>query len=641
MSEGGERAKLYDERAAQFAAEAERLAARSRLLSNLRGVSFAVMVIAALVEAFSDAERMGAAVALAGAAAFAFFVFRHGRVIRLEDEALRWERVNRNAKARVTDAWLELPDDGTAFAKEPASAYADDLDLFGRGSLFQRVCTARTGFGQRALARLLTSTSSLEQVAERQEAARGLAPELETRQRLEALAMAVVGPAQSEASRAGYATRPTAHVVPDAEPLLAWAEGEPVLIGRPLLVWTARLLPPVTIAALVTAWVIDVPAWVWGAPLALQVILGYRTRAETTHVFNAVSATEGAFLRYGPMLELFEKLDVGSALLQRLQTEALSGEQRPSEAMRDFEKGVGWFELRHNGLVHPFVNALTLWDIHCVLLLERWQRRSGKVVRRWFEALAELEALCSMAALAHDEPDFAFAEVEPGAKFVAEGLGHPLIAPGQRVTNEVDLAEPGTALLVTGSNMSGKSTLLRAIGLAAVLAYAGGPVCAHRLRLGRMRVGTSIRIRDSLERGVSHFYAELAKLKAVLDATNGEEPVLFLLDEILHGTNSLERQVGARWVLSELLRRGAMGAVSTHDMELCRLTGELAERVRQVHFREGVQGGEMTFDYKMRSGPVTAGNALRLMRIVGLEVPLEEATGPGVAPDGEGRNRDP
>jgi DNA mismatch repair ATPase MutS len=259
-----------------------------------------------------------------------------------------------------------------------------------------------------------------------------------------------------------------------------------------------------------------------------------------------------------------------------------------------------------------------------VLGLEKWQRRFGKVVRGWFTALGELEAVSSLAGFAHDEKASSFPELSDGpAHFEATALGHPLIDPEKRVTNDVSLAAPGRALLVTGSNMSGKSTLLRAMGLASVMAHAGAPVCATRLSLTRCTLRTSIRVSDSLEHGVSHFYAEISKLKAVVDAARGAEPVLFLLDEILHGTNSRERQIGARWVLSELVQRGAIGAVSTHDMELCRLPDALMERVTMVHFRESVENGKMTFDYKVRPGPVTAGNALRLMQLVGLDVPLD------------------
>jgi DNA mismatch repair ATPase MutS len=342
----------------------------------------------------------------------------------------------------------------------------------------------------------------------------------------------------------------------------------------------------------------------------------------TGRVFAAVSMTEGAFLRYGGLLELLEKLPLDTALFASLRRSLLGGNDSPSAAMQEFSRKVGWFDLRHNGLIHPIANVLLLWDVHCVLALESWQRRSGKAARGWFKAIGEFEALSSLSGLAHDEPGFSFPELLDRPEFTAEGLGHPLIDGPGRVTNDVSLPEGGTTLLVTGSNMSGKSTLLRAMGLAAVMAYAGGPVSAARLRLGRFQICTSIRISDSLERGVSHFYAEINKLKAVVDKSLNGLPVFFLLDEILHGTNSRERQIGARWIMSELIRNGALGAVSTHDMGLCELSPELMKRVTLVHFRESVADGKMTFDYKLRPGPVSAGNALRLMNLVGLAVPV-------------------
>jgi DNA mismatch repair ATPase MutS len=210
------------------------------------------------------------------------------------------------------------------------------------------------------------------------------------------------------------------------------------------------------------------------------------------------------------------------------------------------------------------------------------------------------------------------------ARFEAKELGHPLIPFASRVANDVSLPEPGRALLITGSNMSGKSTLMRSMGLAAVMAQAGAPVCAARCELSPLAVRTSIKISDSLASGVSHFYAEVARLKGVLDATRESMPVFFLLDEILHGTNSNERQIGARWLLSQLVEKNAIGAVSTHDVELCRLPTGLMNHVAQCHLRESVQDGKMTFDYRLRPGPVRGGNALRLMQLVGLPVPLTE-----------------
>ncbi len=623
-------ADTYSSRAAEYSAQARTLAARSRLVSNLRGLAFGVAAVAGLFAAFGKHHALAGGIAAVGAVAFLALVTWHSRVIEAEDDAKRWERVNRDALARVTGEWRGLPEDGRRF-RDDKHPYLEDLDVFGPGSLFQRISVAHTRFGQQALARYLRAPAEPAEIRLRQEAARALAPELGTRQRLEALALAVAEPTAPP----GYATseddedKPKKHrplrAPPDPEPLLAWAESEPELAGQTWLAGLAWLLPPMTIAGMVAAWGFGLPTVLWGAPLLLQVVLTLRAGKAAHKVFTAVSSTEGAFLRYGAMLELIERLDVPSELIGAMQKQLMAGEQRPSHSMKEFRKKVGWFDIRHNGFAYIFVNPLFMWDVHCVLALEKWQKRSGKATRGWFRALGEVEALSSLAGLSHDEPGYAFAEIaEDGAVFEAEGLGHPLIDDAARVVNDVTLPAPGTALLVTGSNMSGKSTLLRSMGLSTVMALAGAPSCAVRLRVARFSVCTSIRIADSLGSGVSHFYAELNKLKAVLDATNGEAPVLFLLDEILHGTNSRERQIGARWVISELLSRGAMGAVSTHDMGLARLPDEMMAHVTLVHFRESVDSGKMSFDFKIRPGPVTAGNALRLMRTVGLEVPLEQ-----------------
>jgi energy-coupling factor transporter ATP-binding protein EcfA2 len=625
------RAELYAARAERFRQDAERLGARSRRVANLRGLSFGVAVIAGLFAAFGKHHELSGAIASAGAVVFLALVAWHARVIDAEDDAWRHARVNHDAHARVTGRWRAFHENGARFQRV-APGCAEDLDVFGPSSLFQRISVAHTRFGQDALARMLNAPAELETIALRQEAARALGAEIDVRQRLEALAIAVneigearpAAPVSAELGANAAPPRRAPRPPPDPEPLLAWAESEPELSKQTGLVWAARVLPPLTLLAVAASIAFQLSPLVWCVPLVVQIGLSLHAGPPATRVFNAVSSTEGAFLRYGAMLELIEKLDVDSELIRQTRERMLSGERRPSQSMKEFRGKVGWFDLRHNGLVYPFINPLLLWDVHCTLALEDWQKKSGHAARGWFEALGEVEALSSLAGLHYDEPGYAFAEVVSGpACFEAEALGHPLIDDPERVTNNVALSEPGTALLVTGSNMSGKSTLLRSMGLASVMAFAGGPACATRLKLARLSVGTSIRVSDSLDRRVSHFYAELAKLKAVLDATGGELPVLFLLDEILHGTNSRERQIGARWVISELLRRGALGAVSTHDMALARVPDELAERVQLVHFRENVENGRMTFDFKLRPGAVTAGNALRLMRLVGLDVPPE------------------
>ncbi len=638
------RAQRYAQRGATFGADAERLESRSAVVSNLRGLSFTAFAVSSGVGLFGGGGVLAGALALICLTSFVVLVILHSKVIEARDTALRWQLVNQRGAARCRGEWRAFVEDGSEL-RDPNGAhpYADDLDLFGPGSLFQRVNVAHTRFGHLALYRFLAEPDELEAARERQAAVRQLAEQLETRQRLEALSLGLVPERTLGGSVAKAAKTKTSAEPPDPEALLRWAEETPTLSKQPLLGILTWVLPISNLAAVVLVWLELAPAAVLLAPLLASMAVIYRTGAEAGRVFAAVSATEGAFLRYAPMLELMEGLDLDASLVRRLREGLLSGPRRPSVAMEEFRRAVGWFDLRYNGLVHPVLNTLLLWDLRCVLRLERWQSNTGSSVRAWFRALGELEALSALAGYAHDEVHVCWPVLssEQGAPmFAAQQLGHPLLEAGGRVNNDVALERPGTALLITGSNMSGKSTLMRAMGLGVVMARAGGPVCATSFALGDVVLRTSIRISDSLGGGVSHFYAEVRKLKAVLDATAVSEDrpdrpasgagshVFFLLDEILHGTNSRERQVGARWVLAELLRRGALGAVSTHDMGLCELPPDLMQRVEQAHLREDVINDRMTFDYRLRSGPVRSGNALRLMQLVGIPVPLESSDVP-------------
>jgi hypothetical protein len=607
---------LYERRHSVAQADTATHERLSDRVSNLRGLAFAAVAGSAVSLVLGKYVETASIVLAVSVVAFAVLVFWHGRVLARESEARRRALVNADALLRVTGRFRELAQDGKRF-QGLEHPYADDLDLFGPNSLYQRVSVAHTRFGEDALARYLREPASPAEIARRQAAVRALAPELDLRQRFEALSFGVV----KDERQSGTARKN----VPDPEPLFQWAKRTDGASADPLLTWGARLLPPLTIAALV-AWTRGVSPFFFLGGLALQAYLIARGSTATGRAFLACSATEGAFRSYGPILSLVEGLTIDAPLLSDLKKRLGSSERPPSVAMGELERILGWFELRHNGLVYPIVNLFTLWDVHCTLALEAWRKRTAPTLEDWFAVLGEVEALSSLAGLSHDEPGFCFPEVSDDLPpFEAEGLGHPLIGGSSRKVNDVTLSAPGTALLVTGSNMSGKSTLLRAMGLAAVLAFAGAPACARRLRMTPLVIRTSIRVSDSLERGVSHFYAEVKKIKAVVDAVNGPGRVLFLLDEVLHGTNSRERQIGARWVLAEMLAKGAVGAVSTHDEELCRLTPELMSRVHLVHFRETVKDGAMTFDYALREGPVQGGNALRVMQLAGLHVPLEGA----------------
>jgi DNA mismatch repair ATPase MutS len=359
----------------------------------------------------------------------------------------------------------------------------------------------------------------------------------------------------------------------------------------------------------------------WAAPLLLQVALLGVLRPSIEPVLSVASSKEVPFGRYRTLFRLLEATPFRSARLAALRDVLVKG--RASATIAGLERIVGFAELRHSGIVAVLANVFLVWDVQVAASLLAWRRRHGASMRGFIEAMAEIEALASLGAVAFEHPELTFPEVSSGElRIVAEGLGHPLIPAARRVVNDVSLPHPGSALLVTGSNMSGKSTLLRAIGVNAVLALAGAPVCAKRLSLAECRVHSSMRIKDSLDEGVSHFYAELSRLKAVVDAVDAGERVLFLLDEVLHGTNSRERIIGARAVVTKLVDAGAIGAVSSHDLGLAGLPEETGGRVVNVHFQELVRDEKMVFDYRLKPGVVTSSNALRLMRLVGIAVDL-------------------
>ncbi len=624
------REESYRDRRRSFEARASALEQKTHRISNLRGLAFATFAVAGLIAAFGDGGLIAATVSVAGLAAFILAVAVHVRVFADLDEARRWAQVNANAELRCGASWTTLPTTGHAYAAD-SHPYAEDLDLFGRGSLFQKIAVAHTRYGQDRLAEMLKVPAAPVEIRERQDAVRALSHELEWRQSLETHGIAASeGNSTQRSKRDGEESAP-----PDPEPFLRWVEAPPTLLGNRAVRAAAWALPSLTVAAAIAGALSLVPAVAWALPLAVQIALLLRLGQSLSDTFSAVSTSKGSFVRYGSMLEMVEAMSFESPRLIKLRAKLAEGGLRPSAAMRRFHRIMGWFELRHNGMVHPLPNIALLWDLHCVLALERWKSEVGTAARAWFDTVGELEALSSFAGLLYDEPEYCLAKVTEGPpRFVATGIGHPLIPGARRVANDVCLIGPGKALLVTGSNMSGKSTLLRAMGLAAVMAYAGAPVCAKHLELSEATIRTSIRVRDSLQAGVSHFYAEIEKLRLALDGVTADRPVFFLLDEILHGTNSTERQAGARWVLAELLRFGCIGAVSTHDTELCRLEGELMARVDQVHFQESTHEGRMSFDYVLRPGPVRAGNALRLMRLVGLEVPLPQEECPPGATSG-------
>ena len=545
--------------------------------------------------------------------------------------------------------WSRLPPSPAP----PPEAYGDDgsrrpavrdRGLFGPASLARLLGTVRTPAGRRELGRWLLVPAPTDEIRRRQGAVAELAGELELRQEMELAALLATGEATSASPAAtaapGDDTAQAGAGNPDLERFLAWAEGEPWLLHRPALVWTSRLLPLVTVGLGLAAIGGLLPGSLAALPPIAALVLTWALRGDTEAVFDRVAAGPAELATYAAALETLEGRSFDDPKLQELARRMTSGGRSAARWMKRLARRVESADARH-GSFHVINQVLTLWDFHALWALERWQVTAGRDVRRWLAALAELEALAALGALAWEQPGWCFPRLtEAGDTGVGDeavlsgrGLGHPLLADDVRVGNDIRVGPPGTVLLVTGSNMSGKSTLLRSLGTNVTLGQAGGPVCAEEMTLPPLTLGTSILVEDSLADGVSFFYAELLRLKQVVDladaARGGGRTLLFLLDEVLRGTNSVERQVAVVRVLSHLLEAGAIGALSTHDLELGSVP-EVARAADPVHFRETIHppGGDgadtedrprMSFDYRLRPGPATTTNALALLAAVGLD----------------------
>lgn len=535
---------------------------------------------------------------------FVILVIVHARILDARERAAAALRFHERGLARMAHAWDKLPVTSERF-RTVDHPFAGDLDVFGRGSLMQLVDATETSFGEERLAGLLSLEDAgawPDDVAARQAAVRDLSKRTAFREALAAAGGVVSG------ERA------------DAGKLVAWAEGKEAM--APWLRVLGWVVPVVWISLAVAAPLVGVSSGVVSIVCGAAIVIGLGVSVRLTPLLAGASSREQAISRWRAMIALIEAEPFEAPRLVHLRGTLSASGRKASEAIASLERVMGFLEARRNEVFRFLIGPLLMWDVHFTAALLQWRASAGPHVRAWLDALAEVEALASLGGFAFEHPAFAWPELVAEPVFEARGLGHPLVSDDRRVGNDVTLAGAGRALVVTGSNMSGKSTLLRALGVTVVLAGAGAPVCARTARLGPARVATSMRIEDSLEQGVSHFYAELRRLKRVIDLTREPHraPVLFLLDEILHGTNSRERVLGACAVVRELVARGALGAVSTHDLGITALGEELGGHVQNVHFEEQVSGETMTFDYVLRPGIVQSSNALRLMRAVGIDV---------------------
>lgn len=568
---------------------------RERVLGYSK-LCIAVLTLAAA--AFLRSHPMLLASLLAPVAAFVVLAVLQEKLlasIRYRTRAiLFYER----GLARLRDGWAGTGETGERFL-DAAHPYARDLDLFGRASLFEYLSSARTRAGEEKLAQWLLAAAHPGEVLARQTAVRELEERVGFREHLFC---------SGEMVRLGL----------HPEMLSAWGESDPAF-ARPRL--------RIVVSVLAILWFLSLVAWAaWDLPVLAMLMtvfnFGYshRLHARLEKAAGSLEKAAQDLQLMAEVLALIEHEGVSSPRLVAIQSALRTDGTTPSQAIGKLARIVDLLESRHSLFARP-LDLVTFWSAQLVFVAEHWQRQHGPAIRGWMDAVGEFEALTSLSAFAYEHPQHVFPEfVDDAPRFDAQALAHPLLPAHNAVANDVTLSPATQLIILSGPNMTGKSTFIRCIGVNAVLAQCGAPVRAQRLRMSPLTVAASICILDSLAGGMSRFYAEIHRLKLITDLAQGPVPVLFLLDELLSGTNSHDRLIGTQFVLRNLVDHRAIGIVSTHDLALTQIPDMLGGRAANCHFEDRLEDDRLSFDYKLRPGIVQTSNALKLMRAIGLGI---------------------
>ncbi|MBB5342342.1 MutS-related protein [Tunturibacter empetritectus] len=541
---------------------------------------------------------------LAGPVVFLALAILHARVLRRRACAERAVDFYRKGLARIEDRWNGTGQTGERIDTH-ASLYATDLDLFGPGSLFEFLSLARTRMGEDTLASWLLSPSPVADIKQRHAALTELRTRLDLREDI-----AILG----EDLKVGI----------HADALTHWAEA-PNQLKHQALRWLSLLISLASIASVVF-WAQRGEKTPFFLILIVASVVTASLRKQTAAVLQSTEHALKDLQLLSSLLARLERENFESPRLQTLKQQLSSHHLADSQAIARLRTIVEYINALENPILR-FLNVPLLYGVQVAYAAEAWRSAHGTAVRSWLAAIGEAEALLSLSAYTYEHPADPFPEFVASLEhipvppcFIAEQLGHPLIPAAKCVRNNVSVCGETRVLLISGSNMSGKSTLMRAVGINTVLAMAGAPVRAARLQLTPLQIGASILINDSLQEGSSRFYAEITRLRQICDLAEKNPPVLFLLDELLQGTNSKDRLIGAEGVVRALLDSGAIGLISTHDLALTNIGEQRDPRLHNVHLQDEIEDGKMSFDFKLHEGVVTKSNGIELMRLIGLKV---------------------
>ncbi len=594
--------KTYEKRVEYYSHLLEKISKDIGKVGMLRLLVAATIVATFLLNRRGN-QYISYGVLLCGVAIFIYLIVMNRKLKNLYKYVSNLKEVNDSSVMRLEGKWLDFEDKGLEFRDE-SHRFSYDLDIFGQGSLFQWINSGKTHMGRSRLANMLTDLPrNKDTIKRRQDAISELARKRWWRQRLQAEAKMI---SKDDINKSD---------------LINWATRRKDTFSKKNFIIRIRCLPIITISMMVLFYFFfGMSGRVVLFLLVPQFLMIYLKYGKMTKEFDLVHKHHNSIKVYRRILKHFENTHFSSEYLNELKKKIEKNTGVTAiEELKRLETILSRTLNRNNMMFFP-INVITLWDYQCMIDLERWKRQSGSSVGLWLEVVGEIEALSSLGTIGHDYPDWTIPIITKEPSIVeAKSLGHPLLT-NKMVRNDITIKEPSRILLITGSNMSGKSTLLRTIGINLALAYSGAPVCGEYMKASILDIYTCMRISDNLEKGISSFYGELLRIKDIVEESKKDKQVFFLLDEIFKGTNSYDRHIGAKTLIKQLYNKEAMGLVSTHDLELGDLERESNGNIKNYHFQEDYKDNEIYFDYKLKPGVSTTRNALYLIKMIGIEV---------------------
>ena len=551
------------------------------ILSNLRLVAFLGIILGAILYYFKY-RIFGSWFSLCALVLFFVFIVQHEKVRKRKESAFYLAGINRQALDRITGKWVQFTDKGKEYVDQEHQ-YSIDLDIFGQASVFQWINNTFTFLGRKFLKDTLI--------------------ELDWRQHFLA---------EGSSIKNG---------LKNPESVLKWAENENYIFRRPWLIVVIRLISAATVVSLLLPFINIRFLYLTGILLLIQLILFLIGLRFHTNANELTYLHKDTILTFQKLLTQIEREKFAAKYLSELKSSLTdSNGNYASKQINELSFIFDIMTFKNSPLIYFILNIIFLLDYHCMFALEKWKGKSGHSLRTWLAVIGRWEELSSLATIKYDNPDWCFPRFTiSNQNLSAQAMGHPLLFSEARVCNDLNIKGSGKVLLITGSNMSGKSTLLRTVGLNLVLAYTGAPVCASGFTCSIMDIYTSMRVNDNLEKNISSFYAELLRIKTIIQAASKSNSILFLLDEIFKGTNSKDRHMGAAAVIRTLSTMGAVGLVSTHDLELADLEHDKDIDLENYHFSESYANNQIIFDYRLCAGVSKTTNAIYLMKMVGID----------------------